>query len=131
MYRIKLVFLQLCYFTPCREVGAAVWLAQASPFGLADVFLLGQELGAVPVFQLSPRVCAACGHTRMPKALMVKYQLHLLASRRNPTLMVAELQWEAPGFGSGARPAWPTPSHCQKDALETGRRTQIGRRRSF
>lgn len=88
----------------CRESGCGTLAPSACSSPLADVFLPGLNLGDwLVVFQLfSP-------HTRMPKDIMVKYQPHLLDGSRCPALMVSELQWGPPGFGSRARPARPTP----------------------
>lgn len=85
------MFVQLYYFSLCREVGVAVWLPQPAPFGLADVFSLGQELGAgylSSVAAFSP----SSWHNRMPKAVTVKYQLHFLDGSRNVASTAAELQ---------------------------------------
>lgn len=63
--------------------------------GLADVFLLGRELEAgylSSVVQLSLFPLASSWHTRMPKAITVQYQLHLLDGSRNVAAAAAELQ---------------------------------------
>lgn len=121
-----LVFLQLYYFTLCREVGVAAWLLQPASFCLADVALLGQELWVGHLSSFFLFSLAFSLHTRMPKANTVKYQLHLQHGSGNVALTAAELQCEAPGFGSRVYPAQPTPSHCQTDALKIEECVQMG-----
>lgn len=118
-------------FTRCREVGVATWLLQPTPFGLAGVFLLGQELGAGYLSSVAAFSLGSSWHARMPEAIAVKYRLHLLGGSRNVAPRASELQREAPGFGSKAHPARPTPSHCLTDALKTEEHTQMGRCLSF
>lgn len=107
----------------CGSVASSAcffWFCRCAP-----AWPKGSWLSSFTDFCLSP-LRTAFWHTRRPKVIMVKYQLHLLDGSRNLASMVTEMQWEASGFGNRAHPPRPTPSHCQTDALEMEEHTQMG-----
>lgn len=124
-----LATLQLCDFTLCREVGVALWLHQPAASGLADVFLLGQELGGLancPVLQLSLlSFCVLLAHQD--------------AKGHHSKISAPPSTWQqkrcTDGVGAAVRSSrvWqrpysvqPTPSHRQTDALKMEECTQMG-----
>lgn len=102
-----------------------VWLVQ--PFGLADVFSWPRNWGfGYLYFSFLSFLLFSSWHTRMPKAITVKYQPHLLDGSTTIAIVAAELQSDAPGFGSRAYPTQPTTSLRQTDALKMEECTQMG-----
>lgn len=113
-----------CFFSSIILLSAERWVWQYASFSL--LLLLWQmyfylavnlELAFCLVWLVSLLSLTSSWHTKMPKAITVKYQHSLLDGSRNVALMDAVLQWEAPGIGSRAYPAWPTPHHQQTDGL--------------
>lgn len=120
-------------FHLCREVGATVWLLQPASFGLADVFLFGQDLSSGNVFSVAIFSHFSC-----------RLWAHQGAKGCHGKISAPPFIWQQEGCTGSCRaamgssriwqqgsPAQPSPFYCQTDALELEEHTHIGHCLSF